>query len=171
MTSDGTKKGKPAPQVGVIDATTYQYLGGVPTVAGTHSIAADSKTGRVIVPIPTKGLTVFTPAALAKGQTVSSAITGSTGGGTKNYFLKGDGSDWSVTFSAASPVDPASTSSVGLAIWSSASPLPVANVSLGNNRSSFTVTALSTVPGATYTVQVFNYRPGLRLSYTLTANS
>ncbi len=170
MTSDGTKTGKPAPTLGVIDAGTYQYLGGVSTVPGTHSVAADPKTGRVIVPVPTKGLTVFTPTPLAKGQSISSSITGSSGGATANSYVKGDGSDWTLTLSVSGPVDPGVSSRVGLAVWSSASTLPVFNGSLGLNRTSLTATVPASTAGATYTVQVFDYQPGFRLNYTLTAS-
>lgn len=169
MTSDGTKSGKAAPTLGVIDAGTYKYLGGVSTAAGAHSVAADPRSGRVIMPIPNKGLTVFTPTPLAKGQSVSSALIGNSGGAIANYYLKGDGSSLTLTSTSANPIDPATGVKAGLTVWSSASPLPVASANFAAG-STISVTVPSTAAGATYTAQVFDYQPGLMLSYTLGAS-
>ncbi len=38
--------------LGVIDAATNTWVGNFPTGSGAHSVAADSKTGRVFVPVP-----------------------------------------------------------------------------------------------------------------------
>jgi hypothetical protein len=51
MTSDGTKFGTPTPVLGVIDAETNTWVTNVPTVANSHSVAADSLTNRIFVPI------------------------------------------------------------------------------------------------------------------------
>jgi hypothetical protein len=39
------------PVLGVIDAATNRWLGNLPTGAGSHSVAADSATGKVFVPV------------------------------------------------------------------------------------------------------------------------
>ncbi len=40
------------PVVGVIDASTNTWLGNYPTGTGAHSVAVDSQTGNVFVPVP-----------------------------------------------------------------------------------------------------------------------
>jgi hypothetical protein len=40
------------PVLGIIDASTNTWIANVPTVKGSHSVAADSSTGHVFVPVP-----------------------------------------------------------------------------------------------------------------------
>lgn len=59
MTSDGTPTGKPTPVLGVIDAETNTWVVNVPTGTNAHSVAADSSSNTIFVPIPGKGIDVF----------------------------------------------------------------------------------------------------------------
>jgi hypothetical protein len=71
MTANGiSQTGQPGavftPVLGVIDAATNTWLGNLPTGANAHSVAVDSATGRVFVPVPptattSGGVQVFGP--------------------------------------------------------------------------------------------------------------
>jgi hypothetical protein len=51
MTSDGTNAGNPNPVVGILDAGTNTWITNIPTSVLSHSVAADSKTNRIFVPV------------------------------------------------------------------------------------------------------------------------
>lgn len=50
MTDGGTPTGSPAPVLGVIEAGTNRWLTNIPTSHLSHSVAVDSKTGRIVLP-------------------------------------------------------------------------------------------------------------------------
>ena len=58
MTATGMKGGLLTPVLGVIDASTNQWIANVPTGLGAHSVAVDPTTNRAYVPVPT-GIAVF----------------------------------------------------------------------------------------------------------------
>jgi DNA-binding beta-propeller fold protein YncE len=58
MTATGMKGGLLTPVLGVIDASTNQWITNVPTGTGAHSVAVDPTTNRTYVPVPT-GIAVF----------------------------------------------------------------------------------------------------------------
>ena len=185
MTSDGTKDGKPAPVLGVIDAGTYQYLGGMPTAAGAHSVAADAKSGRVFIPIPTKGLTVFTLPLIKRGATVGGVLTGQPNGTFNAYNFIGDGGPLAVafTYDRTFGVDPGMNVQIGGpggAVAKQTGVLPGKLTSAGQGPISLTSNAaaptgtvnayVNTVDGATYQIIVGNYNPGFTTHYSLTVS-
>jgi hypothetical protein len=65
ISQTGSATGKFTPVLGVIDAATNAWVGNFATGSGAHSVAADSATGRVYVPVPPTatapgGVLVFT---------------------------------------------------------------------------------------------------------------
>ncbi|MDB5042514.1 MAG: hypothetical protein JWN27_3240, partial [Candidatus Eremiobacteraeota bacterium] len=58
-TKTGIVGGPTAPVLGVIDASTLTFIQNVPTDTNAHSVAADPVTNHIFVPLPTKGLGVF----------------------------------------------------------------------------------------------------------------
>ena len=59
MTVDGTKTGALAPALGVIDASTNQWMVNVPTVPNAHSVAVDPQTNHIYVPLTNVGIGVY----------------------------------------------------------------------------------------------------------------
>ncbi len=53
MTATGMKGGLVTPVLGIVDASTNQWIANVPTGAGAHSVAVDPTTNRAYVPVPT----------------------------------------------------------------------------------------------------------------------
>jgi hypothetical protein len=171
MTSDGTKKGKPAPALGIIDAYTNTWVGNIPTSSGSHSVAADPATGKIFVPQPEKGLGMWQPGGLSKGQSVTSIAQGSTTGGARNYMFKGDGSLVTLTLTANGGLDPSFGQAVGLTVWGESSAAPLIKQNFGKRVSSPIFAYLGTDKGVTYTIQVFDYQPGSTVNYTLSVSS
>lgn len=180
MTSDGTKKGKPAPVLGVIDAGTHKYLGGVPTAAGAHSVAADPKSGRVFIPIPIKGLTVFTSPGLARGATLTGVLNGQASGTFNTYAFTGDGDPLSVTFTydRTSITDAGMglqisgpggvTKTIGTAPGNLLIGTPYQQLVTNPGATSGSLTSyVNTVPGARYQIQLSNYNAGFNSNYAL----
>ncbi len=62
MTTDGTSSDKPAPELGVFDATTDQWLVNVPTGTDAHSVAVDPVNNHVFMPISGEGIAVYAAA-------------------------------------------------------------------------------------------------------------
>ncbi len=58
-TKTGVVGGPPAPVLGVIDAATLTFIQNVPTETNAHSVAADPVTNHIFVPLPTKGIGVY----------------------------------------------------------------------------------------------------------------
>ncbi|MDB5092844.1 MAG: hypothetical protein JWO85_945 [Candidatus Eremiobacteraeota bacterium] len=58
-TKTGIVGGPPAPVLGVIDAATLTFIQNVPTETNAHSVAADPVTNHIFVPLPTKGIGVY----------------------------------------------------------------------------------------------------------------
>jgi len=184
MTSDGTKKGKPAPVLGAIDASTFKYLGGAPTAPGAHSTAADPLTGRVFIPVPTKGLTVFNTPGLARGTTITNTLAGVANGAFDTFRLAGDGG----VLSVAVNYNPGGITDKGLSFQVSG-PTGVITHLTGNSGgqpqgasqgagSSISIgsggfwdgTVINSQPGAFYQAQIGNYNPGFTITYTLTVS-
>ena len=68
MTKSGIAGGALTPVLGVIDARTLTWIGNIPTSINSHSVAADSRTGDVFVPIAATataagGIELFGPLA------------------------------------------------------------------------------------------------------------
>jgi hypothetical protein len=180
MTSDGTKNGKPAPVLGVIDAGTYAFLGSVPTVAGAHSVAADPQSERIFAP-NAKGVAVYQSPGLARGQAVTGVLNGQASGTFNTYFFTGNGQPASVnvTFDAS-----AKAGGLTLQVSGPTGVVAFANgTSLGKTTFGTPGAALPTAPtapsldavvftvdGAQYAIQVGNYTPGTSVSYTLTVS-
>jgi hypothetical protein len=59
-TKTGIVGGPPAPVLGVIDAATLTFIQNVPTETNAHSVAADPVTNHIFVPLPTKGIGIYT---------------------------------------------------------------------------------------------------------------
>ncbi len=58
-TATGLVGGTLVPVLGVIDASTLNFIENVPTDTNSHSVAADPTTNKVFVPLTTKGIGVF----------------------------------------------------------------------------------------------------------------
>jgi hypothetical protein len=181
MTSDGTKNGKPAPVVGVIDASSNQYVGGMPTGAGAHSVAADARSGRVFSPIPSKGLTVFTSPGLRRGNTVTGVLNGQLNGTFNTYRFIGDGDPVSATFTYDRSAGTDGGMSVkifgpngmavtargaapGKAITAPQQTIAITNPTLAQGSAE---AFANTQDGVEYQIQVSNYNPGFNANYTL----
>ncbi len=59
--------GAPIPSVGIVDATTSEFLENLPSGPGAHSVAAFAKTNHVFVPIGAPNPKVTTNACVTSG--------------------------------------------------------------------------------------------------------
>ncbi len=63
-TSDGTKAGKPAPVLLIIDATTNKEIQAIPTAKSAHVLAFDPGNDHVYVIIPDKGIDIISKSGM-----------------------------------------------------------------------------------------------------------
>ncbi len=122
------------------------------------ALILDPNTG---MPAPGAALPAGGTGTLGVAVAVNGSSTGSSGGSLQTYTFVGDGSSTTLTL-RSSPSNGTTDPAVGMA-------LNGGGVTYGNYRSSAGVSTatIGTTAGVVYTVQVFNYIPGLTIQYSL----